>query len=432
MAAPATPRRSLLGRFVGSLSQYIATPTRTTPPNHQSPQEAQHAPAPTPVPTPAEAPQTPPASEPWHPGMIQNKYLSEYANMFDDIIKTPQRRVIRRSQTSPPRRRHTRASAVQIPRSAMKKRSAPVDNEGFLTRSNNKRVKFNDTLVQERILSPPHPGERASVPETRNFYSKKRPRASDPYMGKHFADSPNIFDESPSKRARYESGEDSTCDSENTPTTQNNTKMNAGVREEQFVPNRAQPRPGTFELNYDTYGLGDEESLLSEEKSELSAAEQTPTSNSPPANKTPRRFALEYSDDSIKPDTSSLLNDITPTPGPSQPPTRITSPPTLEPSTIQSEDEITQLEIADDQPPTPPTPPNAAAIDAEIDALPWPEPVTYVEAGIASQHVIDLLNERYDEEDEYYAQLWWDREYSKFTNALKTAKAEGREIEIEY
>jgi hypothetical protein len=426
MAAPATPRRSLIGRLVGGLAQYIATPSRATPPPESQPAAAQ---ATSPASTQSEAQPTPPANDEWHPGMIQTKYLSEYANMFDDIINTPQRHIIRRSQTTPRKQQITRAHAAQMPRSAMKKRPAPGDDDEATTPSNNKRVKFNDRLVQERILSPPHPGERDSLPETRNFHSKKRPRATDPYMGKQFEDSPNIFDESPSKRARYESGEESTADSENTPTTQNNTRMNAELSQEPFVPNRAQPRPGTFELNYDTYA-GDDESLLSEEKSDTSA-EQNIAPNPPSTSTQPGRFALEYSDDSINPDESSLENDITPTPGPSHRPTRTDQAPALEPSTTQSEEETNHLELADDQPPTPPTPPNAAAIDAEMEALPWPEPVTYVEAGIASQRVIDLLNERYDQEDDYYAGLWWDREYSKFSKALKTAKLQGREIQIE-
>jgi hypothetical protein len=426
MAAPATPRRSLIGRIVGGLTQYIATPTRATPPQEAQPAAAQAA---SPASTHSEARPTPPVTEEWHPGMIQTKYLSEYANMFDDIINTPQRHVIRRSQTTPRKQRITRAHAAQMPRSAMKKRPAPGDDDETTTPSNNKRVKFNDRLVQERILSPPHPGERDSVPETRKFHSNKRPRATDPYQGKQFEDSPNMFDESPSKRARYESGDESTGDSENTPTTYNNTRMNAGIHEETFVPNRAQPRPGTFELNYDTYA-GDDESLLSEEKNDTSSAEQNSAPNQPSTKTIPGPFALEYSDDS-NPDESSLVNDITPTPGPSQRPRRTEPPPELEPPTIQTEEETNQLELADDQPPTPPTPPDAAAIDAEMEALPWPEPVTYAEAGIASQRVIDLLDQRYDEDDDYYAGLWWDREYSKFSKAVKTAKAEGKEIQIE-
>ena len=435
MADSATPRRSLLGRLVGSLSQF-ATPRKTTPSNTESPREAQPASAAQSSPAPAEVSLDEPVSEPWRPGMIQSKYLMEYENMFDDIAKTPRRRPVKRPQTSPPKNRNTRAIAVEMPRSAMKKRAAPIDDEEPQTPSNNKRVKFHDTIVQERMLSPTQPGERDSAPDHRFSCSKKRPRATDPYVGKHFTDSPNIFDnESPSKKARYETSDDSTCYTDNTPTTQNNTNMNAGICDEDagcFVPNRAQPRPGTFELNYDTYGLGDDYSLLSEEeKSEQAEAEPTSGFNPPSANTTPGRFALDFSDDSILPEASSISNEVTPTPGPSQPPIRAASPPALEPSTTQNEEETTQLEVADDAPPTPPLPPNAAVIDAEIDALPWPEPVTYVEAGIASQHVIDLLDERYDEDDKYYAGLWWDREYPKFTKALKTAKAEGREIEIE-
>lgn len=430
VAAPATPRRGLLGRLVGSITQYVPTPRRAGSSNNEAPHEAQSASTHSPGTTPAENPASAsPATEaePWRPGMIPSKYLLEVENMFDDINKTPQRRPIRRPQTCPPKPRNTRANAIEMPRSAMKKRSAPKDDEEPPTPANNKRVKFNETLTQERILSPPRPGERESFPERRGT---KRPRATDPYNGKHFADSPNIFDsESPSKKARYETSDESFGSADITPNTQNNTNMNAAVREEDtgyFVPNKAQPRPGTFELNYDTYGLGDGLSGLSEDDSiENIEAQPTPTYNPPSATTTPGRFTLEFSDD------SSLVTDITPTPGPSQPPIRATSssPPPLEPSTIQNESITTHLETTEQRPPTPP--PNAASIDAETAALPWPKAVTYVEAGIASQHVINLLNDRYDEEDEYYAQLWWDREYEKFTNALKTAKKEGREIEIE-
>ncbi len=447
MAAPETPRRSLFGRLVGTLTQYVPTPRRTPPPNTQTPQVEQSATTPSPAHAAVEAPQNSIASDSWHPGMVQSKYLSEFENMFADMNKTPLRRSARRAQTCPPKRRNTRANAVDMPRSAMKKRPAPVDDDDEQPPpSTSKRVKFNEALVQERILSPPHPGERDSGPEQRFLFSKKRPRATDPYMGKQFADTPNMFDESPSKRARhedsvespskrakYETGDESTCDSDITPTTKNNTRMNKEIfEEEEFVPNRTQPRPGTFELNYDTYA--DEESLLSEERSGIAAApeEQTPTYNPPSGNTTLGRFGLEYSDDSINPDTSSLIiinNDITPTPGPSKPPTRAASPPpALEPSTTQN-----GVETTDDQPPTPPSPPpNAAGIDAEMAALPWPKPVTYVDAGLASQHIVNLLNDRYDAEDEYYAGLWWDREYSKYKSALKTAGKEARQIEVEF
>lgn len=439
MAAPATPRRGFLGRLVGSISQYVATPTRTTPPNNEALPQMQPTSIPTPRSTHPPLFQDPPQSEPWRPGMIQSKYLLEYENIFDDIAPTPQRRPAQRPKTCPPKHRTMQAAAIDIPRSAMKKRSAPADDDEPATPSNNKRVKFNETLTQERILSPTQPGERECVPLHPLTCGKKRPRATDPYAGKHFADSPNIFDnESPSKKARYETSHDSTRYTNSTPTTQNNTNMNITIRSEDdgyFVPNRTQPRPGTFELNYDTYGQGDNYSEISgDEESALAEAEveaeSTQKYNPPTVKSVPGRFVLEYSDDSTNPDTSSLLNDSTPTPAQFHQPVTTTTPPPFEPSTTQNEQETNHLEVTDDTPPTPPVPPNAAAIDAEMDALPWPKPVTYVDAGIASQHVIDLLNDRYDKDDEYYAQLWWDREFSKFDTALKTAKFEGREVEI--
>ena len=173
-------------------------------------------------------------------------------------------------------------------------------------------------------------------------------------------------------------------------------------------------------------------SLVSEDENSTQAEGQSATCNSPSASTTSGRFALEFSDDPILPDSSPLANDITPTPGPSKSPIGAASVPALEPSTNQAEEEITRLEATDDAPPTPPESSNAAAIDAEVDALQWPGPVTYVEAGIASQYIIDLLDERYDEEDEFYAKQWWDREYEKFSKGLKSAKAVGRELVVEF
>lgn len=452
MAAPSTPRRGLLGRLVGSISQFVATPRQTSPPANEFAREMQSATVPSPTPTPAEPPKTPPTQDQWYPGMVQSKYLLEMENMFDDIIKTPQRQPMRRAQTCPPKRRNTRAHAIEMPRSAMKKRSAPTDDDEPVTPSINKRVKFNETLVQERIISPTQLGERELAPDHRFTCSRKRPRATDPYAGKQFADSPNIFDdESPSKKARYEAGEESTCDTENTPITQKNTNMNAGLRDhdaEIFVPNRTNPRPGTFELNYDTYGEGDDLSDLSEavEEAAAVAAAEAPREhhyNPPGPNTIPGRFALDYSDDSLQIDTSteSLFADTTPTPGPTEPTIRSNSPPPLDPSTTPTTHQQTTLSTAPDSDPSPSpppirTPPDAAErkarIEKEIAALPWPAPVTYVDAGIASQEIIDLVNDRYDEDDEYYAQQWWEREYSKFTTAVGTAKAQGRELVVEF
>ena len=62
--------------------------------------------------------------------------------------------------------------------------------------------------------------------------------------------------------------------------------------------------------------------------------------------------------------------------------------------------------------------------EQEFDFGEWPEPQTYVEAGISSQEIVDLVNERWTEEDDASAQQWFDREFEKFCNA--------GDVEIDY
>jgi hypothetical protein len=456
MPAISTPSRSILSRLV----HYVSTP-RQTPSRKPEPAEPQKAstsnrmlgsasvgtPAPSSSPAAAASPAESRSSSPsrdWSAGANLPRYLCETDNMFDAIIpashiQTPQRRPVSRARTCPPKRRNARVSAraqrIEMPRSAIKKRPAPDDKDDFLTPTVNKRVKFNSNLTQERIISPTIAGERACAPTHLQFCGKKRPRATDTYVGREFSESPNIFDqESPSKRTKYEAGDESTCDTETTPTTQHNTLRNRD------------PRPGTFILDYDAYGLDDS---MTDELDNGTA--QPPSAANPlSSGKQPNLFALEFSDDSSIPDTPSKPQSLpatansspakpSPTPAKSTLPSAKPSPvpATFSPSSAldrpagQIKQTPTQIQMANDPPPPPPPlPSNAAAIDAELDALQWPSPLTYVDAGIASRDILDLLNDQYDDDDRFYAQQWWDREYAKFGDALNTAQAEGRELAI--
>jgi len=62
----------------------------------------------------------------------------------------------------------------------------------------------------------------------------------------------------------------------------------------------------------------------------------------------------------------------------------------------------------------------------------WPKPQTYVEAGIASQAVVDFYRKRVTEEDEEDNQVWFAREFERFKANEKKAKENGNKLEIDY
>jgi hypothetical protein len=64
--------------------------------------------------------------------------------------------------------------------------------------------------------------------------------------------------------------------------------------------------------------------------------------------------------------------------------------------------------------------------------LQWPKAQTYVEAGIASQPVVDFYRKRVTEEDEEDNQIWFAREFERFKANEKKAKENGNKLEIDY
>ncbi|KAK5195492.1 hypothetical protein LTR99_002014 [Exophiala xenobiotica] len=60
--------------------------------------------------------------------------------------------------------------------------------------------------------------------------------------------------------------------------------------------------------------------------------------------------------------------------------------------------------------------------------LDWPEPQTYVEAGIASQYIDDLVRKNWTERDSRESREFWNREFDAGLEAARKAEAEGREL----
>lgn len=60
--------------------------------------------------------------------------------------------------------------------------------------------------------------------------------------------------------------------------------------------------------------------------------------------------------------------------------------------------------------------------------LDWPEPQTYVEAGIASSYIDDLVRKNWTERDSQESREFWNREFDAGLEAARKAEAEGREL----
>ena len=457
-----------------------------------------------------------------------------------------------------------------------------MDDDDLATPSRSKRVKFTN-VNQERLISPLASLEsKQTVPSQSNHsFNRKRPRATDPYVGRQFSDSPNVFESNPpAKKARFdvspvlagtprdttpqhrdlETGDESTCCSENTPTTQNNTEINrkGDQNDSDSTTNPCLGRPGTYGLNYDTYGENDDLSDLDEEEmhricestfiqrgstvylrdaaesaagagpkhdkgslgnhkpvTDCSSPEQSRMAEQPKTSR-PGRFALDLSDDGSpeQPDAPSMQN-IFATPGKPSPTRQagkekifsssIKSPhissskllekantplntavggqfahsakgatasliPTATNTSSSSSSSSSSVASASSSPPTPadygadveeddastrdktktltngndklmhqdlslPIPADqAAAIDTEMSQLPWPRPTSYIDAGIATQEIMNLLEENWDESDDFYSRIWWDREFKRFKEAMAKVDelGSGAELELEF
>ncbi|KAI1613761.1 hypothetical protein EDD36DRAFT_463636 [Exophiala viscosa] len=66
--------------------------------------------------------------------------------------------------------------------------------------------------------------------------------------------------------------------------------------------------------------------------------------------------------------------------------------------------------------------------DEWAENLDWPEPQTYVDAGVCSSYIADLVRKNWTERDTQESIAFWEREFDEGLKAAKEAKAQGREL----
>ena len=64
--------------------------------------------------------------------------------------------------------------------------------------------------------------------------------------------------------------------------------------------------------------------------------------------------------------------------------------------------------------------------------LDWPEPQTYVEAGVCSAYIDDLLRKKWTTDDERITKAWWANEFESVNKAMEGAKRHGRTLQLVY
>ena len=68
--------------------------------------------------------------------------------------------------------------------------------------------------------------------------------------------------------------------------------------------------------------------------------------------------------------------------------------------------------------------------DAWAAGLDWPDPQTYVEAGVCSAYIDDLLRKKFTKEDERVTREWWQREFNDVDRAMEEAKRQGKVLDL--
>jgi hypothetical protein len=68
--------------------------------------------------------------------------------------------------------------------------------------------------------------------------------------------------------------------------------------------------------------------------------------------------------------------------------------------------------------------------DAWAAGLAWPEPQTYVEVGVCSAYIDDLLRKKWTKEDERITREWWQKEFADVDRQMEAAKRNGQKLEL--
>ena len=262
-----------------------------------------------------------------------------------------------------------------------------------------------------------------------NTPSKIKARTTDPYTGIHFADRVTSYSQdSPS--------EDSSMFS---PNTKANTRTNEDAG---FTPSTGHPKPGQFCLDYDTYEELDEDGDIPMQGLTYCGTMIVPIGPAAPAT----------GSSPMTPHTADpeLPTNTTATPTPA---TTTSLPPANTLSSMKSTDNFKVLKVGNAPSAADDRNSNNLAKSGQIDrvaqltsdqenaaikesdewaaSLDWPEPQTYVEAGIASQEIVDLVNENWTQEDDEMSAIVWEREFNRFLKAEQEARERGVELVIE-
>ena len=363
-----------------------------------------------------------------------------------------------------------RLDEAQPPRSVLKKRTG--NGFGTMPRTN-KHVTFDDSPVD----TP----------------SKVRGRAHE-YNGIHFADAP--------KRSETSDSSDDELDLSNSPGTKANTEENTPfyypppeypplpadvVLPGDFTPTSSHPRPGTFCLDFNTYGENDEDSefdtpikitqsnnVVGEPDTSIavqpstSAVEELAATTSmvlPPA--TPRITHAELPTKTASPVGITIHSDVT-AGQPSTTTITITTPPEVNVLTDVSQDQINRVRFTAEQhksknpsrlsqvehvtSSSPPAEESYNEFDAgwpksksyveagicsqrvydlatkgehnEFDAG-WPKSKSYVEAGICSQRIFDIVDKNWDARDDVIGEMVYEQDLKEWIDAHRLEKEQG-------
>lgn len=343
-------------------------------------------------------------------------------------------------ESSAPEAKKQKLDDTHTPRSVLKRRAAT--SASTLPRTS-KRVTFDDS-----------PLDTPSKIRSRSFE----------YTGTTFADAPNQSYTSPA------SDDESTLS--NSPGTKANTKANTPCYYEapkypplpedyvlppDFTPTSANPRPGTFCLDFNTYDENDDEidwdapvdaihSNIVVGDPDTPTAVQTPTTNiadlattpeppTPPA--TPRIAHAELPAMTSAPAGINIHADVD---------ARTLSPPkkvdanvladvtqeqinrvrsTAEQHKSKNPSRLSQVEHA-----TSVSPPAADAFN-EFDAG-WPKPKSYVEAGICSQRIFDLVNKDWDPRDSVIGEMVYQQDLKEWIEAHRLEQERGVPVKVHW
>ena len=332
---------------------------------------------------------------------------------------------------------------TQTPRSVLKKRTGNGNDNGTGTLPRiNKHVTFDDSPV--------------------NTPSKIRSRCHE-YTGVHFADAPS--------QSHTSLSSDDDTHLSNSPGTKANTEANTPfyypppeyppLSPDQFpvdfTPTSAHPRPGTFCLDFNTYDENDDmidwDAPIEAIKSNIVVGE--------PETPTPVEIA------------TSTVNDVAATPAPALPPAtpRIAHaelPPTADAragiiihtdgnagpsSTTKTTDarvltDVTQEQInrarstveqhksknpsrlSQVESATSMSPPVEDGYN-EFDAG-WPKPKSYVEAGVCSQRIFDIVNKNWDPRDSVIGEMVYEQSLKEWIDAHRLEKEQGVPVRIDW